>query len=107
MKSRSPRLNRNDLRTYPVQEKPCKTCPFAGKTPLPLSESDFARAITKTCSVMVSIFAIALIIRKFVGAVEIYNSNGFVRSLRGGTPSECLIHQQMKRSTKLSGGALL
>ena len=34
------KLDRNDLRTYSVQEKPCKTCPFAGKTPLPLSESD-------------------------------------------------------------------
>ena len=30
-------LNRNDMRTYPVQQKPCLTCPFAGKQPLELS----------------------------------------------------------------------
>ena len=30
-------LDPNDLRTYPVQEKPCKTCPFSGEKPLPLS----------------------------------------------------------------------
>jgi hypothetical protein len=34
------KLDRNDLRTYPVQEKPCKTCPFAGETPLILPESN-------------------------------------------------------------------
>ncbi|MCC3459788.1 MAG: hypothetical protein EAZ73_09065 [Oscillatoriales cyanobacterium] len=34
------KLDRNDLRTYPVQNKPCKTCPFAGETPLILPESD-------------------------------------------------------------------
>ncbi len=34
------KLDRNDLRTYSVQEKPCKTCPFAGETPVRLSESD-------------------------------------------------------------------
>jgi hypothetical protein len=34
------KLDRNNLRTYPVQDKPCKTCPFAGKTPLILPESD-------------------------------------------------------------------
>jgi hypothetical protein len=33
-------LDPNDLRTYPVQEKPCKTCPFSGEKPLPLSPSD-------------------------------------------------------------------
>ena len=33
-------LDPNDLRTYPVQEKPCKTCPFSGEKPLPLSLSD-------------------------------------------------------------------
>ena len=33
-------LNPNDLRTYPVQDKPCKTCPFSGEKPLPLSPSD-------------------------------------------------------------------
>ena len=30
-------LNPNDLRTYPVQPKPCKTCPFEGETPIQLS----------------------------------------------------------------------
>lgn len=30
------RLNPNDLRTYPVQQKPCKTCPFEGEKPLPI-----------------------------------------------------------------------
>ncbi len=34
------KLDRNDLRTYPVQDKPCKTCPFAGSNPLHLSKSD-------------------------------------------------------------------
>ena len=43
---------------------------------------------------MVSIFVILLATLKSVGAVEIYNLNGSVRS-------ECLIYQQMKRSTKL------
>jgi hypothetical protein len=33
-------LDRNDMRTYPVQDKPCKTCPFSGEKPLPLSPSD-------------------------------------------------------------------
>ena len=33
-------LDPNDLRTYPVQEKPCKTCPFSGEKPLPLSPLD-------------------------------------------------------------------
>lgn len=40
MKPRSPRLNRNDLRTYPVQQIPCKTCPFAGANPLTLDLND-------------------------------------------------------------------
>jgi len=30
------KLNPNDLRTYPVQEKPCKTCPFEGENPVPI-----------------------------------------------------------------------
>ncbi len=34
------KLNRNDLRTYPVQDKPCKTCPFAGTNPLTLPLND-------------------------------------------------------------------
>lgn len=34
------KLNPTDLRTYPVQKKPCKTCPFAGETPLILPQSD-------------------------------------------------------------------
>lgn len=25
-----------DLRTYPVQERPCETCPFAGENPIEL-----------------------------------------------------------------------
>jgi|SanBayMetagenome_1026888.scaffolds.fasta_scaffold66060_1 hypothetical protein len=29
-------LNPKDLRTYPVQEKPCKTCPFEGENPVQL-----------------------------------------------------------------------
>lgn len=33
-------LDRNDMRTYPVQDKPCKTCPFSGEKPLPLCPSD-------------------------------------------------------------------
>lgn len=34
------KLNPTDLRTYPVQKKPCKTCPFAGETPLIIPQSD-------------------------------------------------------------------
>jgi hypothetical protein len=30
-------LNPNDLRTYPVQPKPCKTCPYEGEKPVQLS----------------------------------------------------------------------
>lgn len=30
-------LNPNDLRTYPVQPKPCKSCPFEGEEALQLS----------------------------------------------------------------------
>lgn len=30
-------LNPNDLRTYPVQAKPCKSCPFEGEEALQLS----------------------------------------------------------------------
>lgn len=30
-------LNPNDLRTYPVQATPCKTCPFEGKQPVKLT----------------------------------------------------------------------
>ncbi|MBD2039225.1 hypothetical protein [Microcoleus sp. FACHB-672] len=29
-------LNPTDLRTYPVQPKPCRTCPFAGRNPIEL-----------------------------------------------------------------------
>ncbi|MEG3840488.1 hypothetical protein [Microcoleus sp. herbarium14] len=32
------KLDRNDLRTYPVQKTPCKTCPFAGTHPLELDD---------------------------------------------------------------------
>ncbi|MEG4047327.1 hypothetical protein [Microcoleus sp. Pol17_C1] len=35
-------LDPNDMRTYPVQQKPCKTCPFSGEKPLPLCPSDLA-----------------------------------------------------------------
>ena len=34
-------LNPNDLRTYPVQPKPCLTCPFAGKKPIQLSPNRY------------------------------------------------------------------
>lgn len=33
-----PKLDPNDMRTYPVQKSPCLTCPFAGKEPLMLSD---------------------------------------------------------------------
>lgn len=29
-----PKLDRADMRTYPVMQLPCVTCPFAGKKPL-------------------------------------------------------------------------
>jgi hypothetical protein len=29
-------MNRKDLRTYPVQDKPCRSCPFAGSEPVRL-----------------------------------------------------------------------
>ena len=35
-------LNPNDLRTYPVQEKPCKTCPFEGENPVPIVPERYA-----------------------------------------------------------------
>ncbi|MEO9124777.1 MAG: hypothetical protein ABI262_08840 [Microcoleus sp.] len=38
-----PKLNRNDMRTYPVQKSPCLTCPFAGKEPLILSASSYQK----------------------------------------------------------------
>lgn len=31
------KLDRTDMRTYPVQRSPCITCPFAGKKPLYLA----------------------------------------------------------------------
>ncbi|WP_333030516.1 MULTISPECIES: hypothetical protein [unclassified Microcoleus] len=31
-----------DMRTYPVRQQPCKTCPFSGEKPLPLSPSELA-----------------------------------------------------------------
>ena len=34
-------LNPNDLRTYPVQQKPCLTCPFEGKKPVQLSSERY------------------------------------------------------------------
>ena len=34
------KLDRNDLRTYPVQQIPCKTCPFTGTNPLTLALDD-------------------------------------------------------------------
>ncbi|WP_293134867.1 hypothetical protein [Microcoleus sp. bin38.metabat.b11b12b14.051] len=37
LKNKPKKLNRNDMRTYPVQQNPCLTCPFAGKKPLQLS----------------------------------------------------------------------
>jgi len=38
-------LNPNDLRTYPVQEKPCKTCPFEGENPVQLHPSRYKELI--------------------------------------------------------------
>ena len=35
-----PKLNKNDMRTYPVQQSPCKSCPFAGKEPLQVSSEN-------------------------------------------------------------------
>ncbi|MCT7992421.1 hypothetical protein [Laspinema olomoucense] len=32
-----------DLRQMPVQDKPCRTCPFAGKEPIPLEPSRYAQ----------------------------------------------------------------
>lgn len=40
-----PKLDRNDMRTYPVQKSTCITCPFAGKDPLPLSKESYAKYI--------------------------------------------------------------
>jgi hypothetical protein len=34
-------LNPTDLRTYPVQDKPCRTCPFAGRKPVKLSSDRY------------------------------------------------------------------
>jgi len=35
-------LDRNDMRTYPVQQKPCKTCPFSGEKSLLLASDRYA-----------------------------------------------------------------
>lgn len=34
---------KGDMRDYPVQNKPCYTCPFEGRKPLPLSRQSHAR----------------------------------------------------------------
>ena len=34
-----------DMRDYPVQPKPCLTCPFEGKEPLQLSANSMARYV--------------------------------------------------------------
>lgn len=34
-----------DMRDYPVQPKPCLTCPFEGKEPLQLSADNMARYV--------------------------------------------------------------
>ena len=36
---------KGDMRNYPVQEKPCYTCPFEGKKPLQLAPESYARYI--------------------------------------------------------------
>ena len=36
------KLNPKDLRTYPVMEKPCKTCPFAGENPVQIMPKRYA-----------------------------------------------------------------
>lgn len=42
---KSNNLNPKDLRTYPVQPKPCKTCPFAGEKALPLAPELYAHYV--------------------------------------------------------------
>ncbi|MCT7965115.1 hypothetical protein NG799_02050 [Laspinema sp. D1] len=32
-----------DLRQVPVQDKPCRTCPFAGQNPIPLEPERYAQ----------------------------------------------------------------
>ena len=34
-----------DMRDYPVQPKPCLTCPFEGKQPIELSANSYARYV--------------------------------------------------------------
>lgn len=38
--------NKNGLRNYPVQIKPCRTCPFAGKEPIVLTPEKYQHYIT-------------------------------------------------------------
>ena len=40
------KLNRKDLITYPVQKKPCRSCPFAGKEPVRLSNDRYREIFT-------------------------------------------------------------
>ena len=37
---KKPQLNPNDMRTYPVQQSPCYSCPFAGEKPLEISSEN-------------------------------------------------------------------
>ncbi|MDF0556452.1 hypothetical protein [Kamptonema sp. UHCC 0994] len=39
-------MNRKDLITYPVQAKPCRTCPFAGSEPVRLSNSRYQQILS-------------------------------------------------------------
>ena len=38
-------LDKKDLRTFPVQTKPCRTCPFAGEQPVRLSRNRYQQYI--------------------------------------------------------------
>ncbi|MFB2981306.1 hypothetical protein [Microseira sp. BLCC-F43] len=42
-------LDSKDLRTYPVQPKPCKTCPFEGEEPVELTPRRYEYFINNLC----------------------------------------------------------
>lgn len=50
MNNQKSKLDRNDMRTYPVQKSACKTCPFAGKEPIQLLPENLSKYLNNLLS---------------------------------------------------------